>query len=305
MIQCTWEDSPGQAWISNGGLSRTPSIIPFQSGGDARLNDRKDGSRISSGIFNGMISPLIPFAISGVIWYQGESDDGSNALQYRRMLPRLITDWRGNWKQGPFPFYFVSLAGFGDDQDAVVEKYRGNDGKPLRSWPWIREGESCALMLPNTGMAMAYDIGDPDTRIPEDKLDVGRRLALLARRRVYEENLVDSGPIFQEMKSEGSKIRIRFGSVGGGLIMGIPPWHPEGREPLFAPSLRGFVIRGEDQKWHPADAVIDGDCVILSNDAVRSPVAVRYGWKGLPDGNLYNKNGLPAVPFRTDTDQPE
>ena len=304
MIQCTAENAPAQSWISRRGLEYPPSILPRQSGWATHEEQSRVGAGSPSSIFNGMITPLIPYAITGAIWYQGESQVGENALQYRRLLPRLITDMRQHWEQGPFPFYFVSLAGFGGVQDAVVENYRGHDGQPLHGLPWIREGEACALMLPNTGMASASDLGDPETRQPEDKLDVGRRLALLARHRVYGEDLVDSGPVFQGMKIEGNKVRILFASVGGGLVLGIPPWHPEGESVQLVPSLYGFAIRGEDRKWHRADALIEGDSVILSSSSVRSPEAVRYGWKGMPDGNLYNKEGLPAVPFRTDSDQP-
>jgi sialate O-acetylesterase len=304
MIQCTAKEAPAQTWISRRGLERQPSILSRQSGwGTHEANSKVDEGSPSS-IFNAMIAPLIPYAITGFIWYQGESQVGNDALQYRRLLPRLITDMREQWEQGPFPFYFVSLAGFGGDQDAVVERYRGDDGQPLHVIPWIREGEACALMLPNTGMASANDLGDPETRQPEDKLDVGRRLALLARHRVYGEDLIDSGPVFHRMMIEGNKVRIRFVSVGSGLVLGIPPWHPAGESLQFFPSLRGFAIRGEDRKWHRADAVIDGDSVILSSSSVRSPEAVRYGWKGMPDGNLYNREGLPAAPFRTDSDQP-
>jgi sialate O-acetylesterase len=304
MIQCTSENTPAQAWISRRGLETPPSIRPHRSDGKTHEADAKVDAGSPSSIFNGMIAPLIPYAITGAIWYQGETQEEDDAIQYRRLLPRLIKDWRARWGQGPFPFYFVMLAGFGGDQDAIVESYRGHDGKPLHACPWLREGQKSALMLPNTGMALATDLGDPETRLPEDKLDVGRRLALLARHRVYGEEVIDSGPVLKGMSIDGRKARLRFGSVGGGLVLGIPPWHPEGESVPFLPSLRGFAIRGEDGKWHRADAVIDGDSVILSSSSVRSPEAVRYGWKGTPDGNLYNREGLPAVPFRTDSDQP-
>lgn len=306
MIQCTSERNMVTDWISSRGFSSPPSILlHHEIDGNHRVNSFTTGKMgTSSSLYHGMIAPLIPYAITGVIWYQGESHEGDLALQYRRQLPRLIRDWRDQWGQGAFPFYFVSLAGFGGVEDSLVESYRDGDGKPRRAWPWIREGMMSALSLPNTGMADAVDLGDQGDRHPEDKLDVGRRLALLARHRVYSEDLIDSGPVFLGMKREGSKLRVIFRSVGGGLTQGVPPWHPDDFTPSLETSLHGFAISGNDRKWHPANAEIHGDEVILSNDEVHDPVAVRYDWNGCPTGNLYNKEGLPAAPFRSDSYQP-
>lgn len=318
MIQCTCQETPVASWISLRSLAQPPSfstfLADFVRGEDSlkKFKAKDDFSaeyfdrnkKIPSVLFNGMISPLIPYSITGVIWYQGESDDGMNALAYRRMLPRLIRDWRSHWAQGPFPFFFVSLAGFGGDEGSFIDEYSVSDGRIHGGLPWIREGIDATLALPSTGMATATDLGVRSDRYPPDKLDVGRRLAKLARRRVYGEELVDTGPVFQRIKAEENRMRIEFASIGSGLAIGVSPWQPENTLPEITTMLKGFAISGNDRKWFPAVAKIEGDSVLVSSDAVRYPTAVRYNWKCFPDGNLYNKEGLPAPPFRTDTDQP-
>ena len=258
--------------------------------------------------FNGMIAPILPYAITGAIWYQGESDEGKGAIPYRILLPRLIRDWREKWKQGPFPFFVVSQAGFGAEEGPAVEPMFADDGTHRRALPWLREGVASVTTIPFTGVAVATDLGLPDERHPPDKLDLGRRLALLARHRVYGEEIPDSGPLFRSMKIEGNKVRVTFDSQGGGLATGISPAMAEGANGIgtrLTTSLKGFAVAGENRKWFPATARIDGNDVILSSDAVLHPVAVRYNWRGFPVGNLYNKVGLPAPPFRSDRDQPK
>lgn len=320
IINCSAENSSITSWISRRGLSTSPSIlsqkspIPHSDGVVAKGAN----TRAPSSLFQSLIAPVIPYAMTGVIWYQGESDEGPAALQYRRLLPRLIRDWRSHWGEGPFPFYFVSLAGFGSEEGAIVET-DGNsiDGSrsavPRRGWPWIREGIASTLSLPSTGMAVATDLGVQDERYPPDKLNVGRRLALLARHRVYDEKVIDEGPTYRGMKIEGNKIRVEFDSdsTGGGLTLGISPSQQgEGSSSPNSLSslptgLRGFALAGSDHKWFPAKGKIEGSSVLVSSDAVLHPVAVRYNWRGFPLGNLYNKEGLPAPPFRSDTDQPK
>lgn len=301
MIQCTASDAPIQAWISREGHLAPPSITHF-------INPSENHSmafKASSSVFQKLIAPLIPYALSGVIWYHGESEEGRDALEYRRLFPRLIRDWRKHWGQGPFPFYFVLPAGFGEVGGTVVESFFDNNHHPQRAIPWLREGMESALTLPFTGMAVAVDLGISDDPQPSDKLDVGRRLARLARKRVYGEEIIDVGPSFESKRIEGAKLRIVFNHVGSGLSIASSPVQPEERNFSVQTHLTGFALAGVDGKWHPATGVIDGMSVLLRSDAVPHPLEARYNWKGFPAGNLYNHEGLPVPPFRTDADQPK
>ncbi|RJP35187.1 MAG: sialate O-acetylesterase [Candidatus Omnitrophota bacterium] len=228
-----------------------------------------------AGLFNAMISPLIPYAIQGAIWYQGESN-ADRAYQYRTLFPAMITDWRREWKQGDFPFLFVQLANF---------EYKTTKEN---AWPELREAQTMTLSLPKTGMAVTIDIGDANDIHPKNKQDVGKRLALAAEKIAYGHDIVYSGPLYDSMSIDNRNIRLRFQHVGGGLMT------PDGQP------LKGFEIAAEDQQFVPADARIDGNTVLVSHDAIEKPVAVRYAWKKNPDCNLFNKEGLPASPFRTD-----
>jgi len=251
------------------------------------------GNNGPANLFNGMVSPLIPFAIKGVIWYQGEFNSGyDSGREYATLFSRLITDWREKWAQGDFPFIFVQLPNYGP---LPTEPSEEGDG-----WRWVREGQLKALSLPNTGMASAIDIGDPFLLHPPDKLDVGHRLALAARHVAYGENIVSSGPLYDSMTIEGNKIRLTFKSTGDGLTLGTSPYIPDGTSPKAPTTLTGFGIAGDDQKFVWAQAVIEGDSVVVSSDKVSAPVAIRYDFNDSPTGDLYNKNGLPASPFRTD-----
>lgn len=300
IIQCTEDESPAQTWVSHGGLSKKPSFSGYLTERVSQTADQKT----PSSLFNRLMLPLLPYAITGVIWYQGESNEGFASLEYRRLFPRLIRDWREQWNQGSFPFFFVLAAGFGDQEGPVVESFMGDDHQARRALPWLREGQSCALTLPNTGMAVATDLGISDERQPPDKLDVGRRLALLARKRVYGEAVVDSGPRFDEMSREGARIRVKFHDVGGGLTLGASPFQGNNDGPMLQTKLTGFAVAGADGKWYAATGLIDGNSVLLTCDAVQHPMEARYNWSGYPGGNLYNKEGLPAAPFRTDASQP-
>ena len=241
-------------------------------------------------IFNAMIAPLAPYAMRGAIWYQGEAN-GSAGLEYRTLLPRLIGDWRNHWHQGDFPFLFVQLPGWDHDTKPA----------PQHDWPWLREAQFFTLKsVPHTGMAVTIDIGNPKDVHPADKVDVGQRLALVARRVAYGESLVHSGPLYEGIAIEGSTVRVKFSDVGQGLIMGQAPWLASGVEPLPKDRLIGFTIAGEDKQWHEAEAKIEGRSIIVSSAKVAKPVAVRYGWANAPRCNLYNKEGLPAAPFRSD-----
>ena len=244
--------------------------------------------------FNGMIAPVVPYAMRGVIWYQGENN-GSRGLEYRELFPRLITDWRNRWQAaggtaGEFPFLFVQLPCNGKDTTPVAEQ----------GWPWLREAQFLTLKVPRTAMAITIDVGDPNDVHPADKLDVGQRLALAARKLAYGEKLAASGPLFESAKIEGNKLRVCFTEVGGGLTPGQQPWCARGVQPFPKDKLIGFFIAGDDRKWVEAEAQIEGETVVVSSAQVPRPVAVRYGWANSPRCNLYNKEGLPASPFRTD-----
>lgn len=228
-----------------------------------------------TGLYNGMIHPLVPFAIRGAIWYQGESNRG-NGLYYEKLMQALINGWRRVWKQGDFPFYYVQLAPY---------RY-GGDPTLL---PQIWEAQTNVLKMKNTGMAVTVDIGNTRDIHPRNKQDVGKRLALWALAKTYgKKDIVYSGPLFKSMKVDGKEIRLRFHHVGDGLVSrdGKPLSH--------------FQIAGNDGKFVDAKAVIDGKEVVVSSPQVASPTAVRFGWHQLAEPNLANKNGLPASPFRTD-----
>jgi len=232
-------------------------------------------------LFDSMIEPLLPCAMRGVIWYQGESSaNRGNPNNYYRMQTDLINDWRYAWGQDDFPFLIVQLANFREPREY----------EPTALWPIVRDAQMKALKQPNTGMAVTIDIGEADDIHPKNKRDVGIRLANWALRDTYGFNIVPSGPIYRDMIIDGDKIRILFDYVGGGLVA------KDGQE------LKTFVIAGLDEKFVPAKAVIDGMSVIVSSPGVPEPYAVRYAWADNPEGcNLYNAEGLPASPFRTDT----
>jgi len=238
------------------------------------------GPNTATALYNGMIAPLISYRIQGAIWYQGESN-ASRGRQYRTLFPTMINDWRARWKQGDFPFYFVQLANFMEPKQEPAES----------PWAELREAQLMTLSLPNTGQAVAIDIGDAKDIHPRNKQEVGRRLALNALAKTYGKSMVFSGPQYREMKIEGNKIKLTFDHVGSGLIA-------QDGEPL-----KYFSIAGADKKFRWADAKIDGAQVVVSHAEVKEPKAVRYAWADNPEGaNLYNKDGLPATPFRTDSE---
>jgi sialate O-acetylesterase len=231
-------------------------------------------------LFNAMVNPLIPFAMKGVIWYQGESNAG-RAYQYRTAFPLMINDWRKHWQQGDFPFYFVQLASYNANN---------GDSKKGSGWAELREAQTLTLRLPNTGMAVTTDIGDPKDIHPRNKQDVGKRLALVALNKTYGKSVVASGPVYESMKIDGNKVTVSFTNTGGGLMVKDKYGY-----------LKGFEIAGANQQFEYAKAIIEGDKVIVYNENITTPVAVRFGWADdASDNNLFNKEGLPAVPFRTD-----
>lgn len=242
-------------------------------------------------LYNGMIAPLIPYGIKGVIWYQGEANGSfAGGLEYATLFPRMISDWRNKWDQGDFPFLYVQLANYLAPQTLPSEG----------GWAYVRDSQLKTLSLPKTGMASAIDIGNAYDIHPKDKHDVGLRLALAAKHVAYGQKLVYSGPIYDSKKIKGNKIVLSFTNVGGGLQIGVPPWTPSGEAPKQPTELTGFAIAGANKEWKWAKAVIEGNTVIVSSQEVAAPVAVRYDWANDPLGDLYNKEGLPASPFRTD-----
>ncbi len=231
-------------------------------------------------LFNAMINPILPYGIKGAIWYQGESNAG-RAKQYQRIFPEMIMDWRKHWNQGDFPFLFVSLANF----NPPVENPGESD------WAELRESQTKTLSLPNTGMALAIDIGEANDIHPKNKQDVGKRLALNALKVAYNKDIVFSGPMYKSVEFKNGKAILIFSETGSGLKAKDKYGY-----------LKGFTIAGSDKKFQWAKAeIIDNKTVVVYSENIKDPKSVRYGWANNPDDvNLYNIEGLPANPFRTD-----
>ncbi len=228
-------------------------------------------------LMNGMIRPVVPYGIKGAIWYQGESNAG-RALQYKTLFPMMIQNWRALWGRGDFPFHFVQLANY---MDYTPTKFDD-------AWPELREAQRLTLSLPNTGMAVIMDVGDPNDIHPRDKRTVGDRLARIALHQDYGmKGIVHEGPFFQKTEVRGSEMVVKFRSAKGLQTNDY-------RLP------RGFTILGEDGKWRVADAKIEGETVVVSHPDVKAPKAVRYAWYNHLPVNLVNAEGLPAVPFKSD-----
>ena len=314
LVHTSWGGTPAEAWTSRPSLEAVPELKPILDRWDGIIKaypkakeahdkameewrkaaekakaegkpvpDRPSGPagpdspHRPANLFNGMIAPLLPYAIQGAIWYQGESN-ASRAYQYRTLFAAMIEDWRQAWQQGPFGFYFVQLANFTDRLPDPGDS----------DWAELREAQTMALSLKNTGMAVIIDIGEAKNIHPKNKQDVGKRLALAALAKSYRKRIPYSGPMFETMKVKGDKIELKFDNADGGLVA------------KGGGSLKGFAIAGADKEFVWADAAIDGKEVIVSSDKVAEPVAVRYAWANNPECNLYNGAGLPASPFRTD-----
>jgi sialate O-acetylesterase len=312
LIHTSWGGTPAEAWTSKPVLTAEPALKHYADKIDRDMSAYAKGVEkyiddlgknkealiavaargqnlpqppaspaqqfgFPASLYNGMIANLIPYGIRGAIWYQGESN-ANRAYEYRTLLPAMIKNWRADWKQGDFPFLIVQLAPF---MKLVQE--------PTESqWAELREAQLLtALNLPKTAVAIITDVGDEKDIHPRQKEPVGARLALAARALANGEDIEYSGPIYNDMKIEGSKISLRFTHLGGGLLAKGGP-------------LTGFTIAGSDRKFVNAEAEIQDDTVVVSSSQVAQPVAVRYGWANYPTGNLWNKAGLPASPFRTD-----
>jgi sialate O-acetylesterase len=271
LISTNYGGTPAEAWTSQKTIKSTPALKELAK------RPPTTNANSPSGLYNAMIHPLLPYAIRGAIWYQGESNAG-RAYEYRTLFPAMISDWRAAWGQGDFPFLLVQLAPF----TAIVRE-------PVESdWAELREAQLLATQaLPNVAMAVITDVGDEKDIHPKQKAPVGARLALAARAVAYGEPVEFSGPVYYQQKIDGNRIVLEFKHVGGGLVAKDGP-------------LTGFTIAGADRKFVRAQAEIKGDTVVVSSPKVKEPLAVRFGWSNYPVVNLWNKAGLPASPFRTD-----
>ena len=282
-----------KVWIpeAENRLGARVALPPAPQIPDWRYKDQRRHQN-STFIYNGMIAPLLPFAIKGTIWYQGEANGHEDRSLYRAKMRALIQGWRQVWNQGDFPFYFVQLANF---QHSNPEHAAGGDG-----WAQVRQAQLDTLHVENTGMAVAIDVGNANDIHPRNKKDVGERLARWALARDYGKSILPSGPLFRKMTVEQQQAILSFDYVGSGLMVG----RKTGVEPPEEDSngtLTWFAICGEDRVWHWGEAVIDGDTVIVSSPKVPDPVAIRYAFAMNPAGcNLYNREGLPASPFTTE-----
>jgi sialate O-acetylesterase len=271
LIQSVVGGTPAETWADVETMKEDPALDP------SRLRAARKLKSKPGALFNGMIAPLAPYSLRGVIWYQGESNTGF-AAQYKLLFPTLIQSWRNAWSRKDLPFLFVQLPGFGE-----VAKEPGPS-----DWAELREAQAEALKLPATGMAVAIDVGDADLHPPR-KREIGERLARIARSRVYgEKKLVEQGPSFTGMSAGNGALTLRFDHVEGGL------------KAAKGEKLSGFAVAGEDHRFAWAEARIESDRVIVKSAEVPAPVAVRYGWSDLPTCNLCNGEGLPAAPFRSD-----
>ncbi|MGA2674359.1 MAG: sialate O-acetylesterase [Terracidiphilus sp.] len=302
VIDSTWGGTVAESWVRLNALGEDASLAPvFETRG--RMTDReasalledKDQQRQRAEaraqgkpepqfpwhpmlamwgpglLWNGMIAPLTPFPIRGVIWYQGESNSiiERGPAIYHRLFSTLIEDWRRQWGEGDFPFLYVQIANF--------------KSTPIEDWATVREGQLKTLELRNTAMAVTIDIGDPDNVHPTDKVDVGQRLARAARALSYGEAIEYSGPLYRQATPEGTAIRAWFDHAKGLTAKGG--------------AVTGFEVAGADGKFSAATATIEGATVVVTSPAVAEPVYVRYGWANSPQCNLYNSDGLPASPF--------
>ena len=288
LISTSWGGSSAEAWMNPQTLSRElPEFTKALDGYNQLIEEhgvviprgkqkpKRFNQRMPSVLYNKMIHPLIPFSFRGVVWYQGESNV-KNPVQYRKLFPKLIESWRQEWGQGDFPFYFVQIAPFHyrmEDQPAAL----------------LREAQFQSLKVPNTGMVVTMDIGNPQNIHPKQKKPVGERLAMLALAKDYgNADLVYSGPEYVGYEIESNQIRLKFKHTGDGLAT-------RDRKPLSH-----FTIAGKDKVFHPAEATIDGETILVGSPEVADPMAVRYGWGNSDEPNLMNSEGLPSSSFRTD-----
>ena len=291
LVGSNWGGTRIEPWVSLDGFRSVPELQNIATQVETLWKDGgKVNNRTPSAIYNAMVHPLVPYALRGGIWYQGESN-GNEGISYHHKKTALINGWRKLFNPD-LAFYWVQLADFRESNN----KPEGGDG-----WAKLRDAQRTSLGIDNTGMAVIHDIGNAKDIHPRNKQDVGWRLAQWALHQNYgRDDLVPAGPLYKSLKVDGNKIRLSFDHVGSGLMIGKKEGLAPTTEDKDSP-LGRFAIAGSDKVWHWADAVIDGKTVVVSSKDVENPVAVRYGYTMNPRGaNLYNQEGIPASPFRTD-----
>lgn len=316
LIDSSWGGTPAESWTSETTLQNDLSLQPIlwqwkrvladypgakasyertlaaweRNSSEAKAAGKPEPPRPSkprgpghswapAGLFNAMLAPLTSFGIRGAIWYQGESNaQPFRAGEYRRLFSAMIEDWRRAWDQGPFPFFFVQLANFQERKTKPADS----------AWAELRESQTAALGLPNTGMAVTIDIGEAGDIHPRNKQEVGHRLALAAKAVAFGKEVSFSGPLYNGVTLEGNQVRVHFTHAGAGM------------KAKDGGPLKGFAVAGKDRKFVWANARIEGKTIVVSSPSASQPVAVRYGWADNPECNLYGGTDLPASPFRTD-----
>jgi sialate O-acetylesterase len=305
LVGSNWGGTRIEPWTTLEGFKSVPELSQQAKSVAAYTKGTKVKGSTPSAIYNSMVHPLTPYALRGAIWYQGESN-GNEGITYYQKKHALVKGWRKAFQNPNLGFYWVQLCNFRKANVVEVKDPKNQESRPEGGdgWAKLREAQTQALDLKHTGMAVIIDLADahnPNDIHPKNKQDVGRRLAQWALHQTYgKKNLVPSGPLYSGHKIKGNQIHLSFKNVGKGLIVG----KKVGLDPtqqISKGTLKHFSIAGADKKWHWADAKIVGDLVVLSSKAVRTPVAARYAYTMNPgDANLYNKEGLPAGPFRTD-----
>lgn len=290
LVGSNWGGTRIEPWTSPQGLRSVPQLKQIADQVEAYTAETKVGGGSPSAIYNAMIHPLAPFVMRGAIWYQGESN-GNEGESYYHKKHALVNGWRKLFNPD-LAFYWVQLANFKQPTDDPA----GGDG-----WARLREAQTKALDLKHTGMAVIIDIGEANDIHPRNKQDVGGRLAQWALHQTYSmKNLVASGPLYRDFKVEENSVRLMFDNVGKGLMVGMKKGLEPTQEAADA-KLARFAVAGKDKVWHWAEATIDGETVVVKSSNVANPVAVRYAYSMNPVGaNLYNRDGFPAAPFRTD-----
>lgn len=284
LLDINWGGTLSEAWTSGDALGSHDDfkerIADFRAGKATDFDpEEKRPNSWPTSLFYGMLEPVIPFGIKGALWYQGESN-APKAYQYREIFPLMIEDWRKHWGQGDFPFLWVQLANFKAAKDEPDES----------DWAELREAQTMTLSLPNTAQAVIIDKGEADDIHPRDKWTVAKRLTVAAEKIAYGKDVVYSGPVYRSMNKEGNQLRLSFDHIGSGLEVKDKYGY-----------VKGFAVAGADKKFRWVKGVQDGNDVVLDVSGISNPSAVRYGWADNPDDlNVYNKEGLPLNPFRTD-----